>query len=66
MTGEEQFFAHKIFLDGFAPWISIAGQVHDGPPGVDTRRLSSFLLIPVGYHRQGFAYGALYVRSEPM
>jgi hypothetical protein len=32
-------------------------QVHDGPPGATTRRLSSFLLIPVGYHRQGFAYG---------
>jgi hypothetical protein len=30
-------------------------QVLDGPPGVTTRRLSSFLLIPVGYHRQGFA-----------
>jgi hypothetical protein len=43
-------------LHGFAPWISIAGQVLDGPPGDTTRRLSSFLLIPVGFNRQGFAY----------
>jgi hypothetical protein len=44
-------------LHEFAAWISIVGQVHDGPPGATTRRLSSFLLIPVGYRRQGFAYG---------
>jgi hypothetical protein len=31
-------------------------QVHDGPPGVATRRPSSFLLIPVGSRRQGFAF----------
>jgi hypothetical protein len=43
-------------LRGFTSWISIAKQVLDGPPGDATRRLSSFLLIPVGYNRQGFAY----------
>jgi hypothetical protein len=43
-------------LHGFTAWISIAAQVLDGPPGDTTRRLSSFLLIPVGYNRQGFAY----------
>jgi hypothetical protein len=31
-------------------------QVHDGPPGVATRRPSSFLLIPAGSNRQGFAF----------
>jgi len=31
-------------------------QVLDRPPGNTTRRPSSFLLIPVGYNRQGFAY----------
>jgi hypothetical protein len=45
----------KIVLHGFARRISIARQVLDGPPGDATRRLSSFLLIPVGFHRQGFA-----------
>jgi phasin len=49
--------AHKIALHGFGWWIWVEGQVHDGPPGVTTRRPSSFLLIPVGHHRQGFAYG---------
>ncbi len=29
-------------------WILIMRQVLDGPPGVTTRRLSTFLLIPVG------------------
>jgi hypothetical protein len=33
-------------------------QVLDGPPGDATRRLSTFLLIPVGFNRQGFAYVA--------
>jgi hypothetical protein len=54
--GGDEFPAHKIVLHEFAAWISIVGQVHDGPPGATTRRLSSFLLIPVGYRRQGFAY----------
>jgi hypothetical protein len=31
-------------------------QVLDGPPGFTARRLSSFLLIPVGTNRQGFAF----------
>jgi hypothetical protein len=35
-------------LHGFACWISITVQVLDGPPGFTTRRLSTFLLIPVG------------------
>ena len=43
-------------MHGFTSWISIAEQVLDGPPGDTTHRLSSFLLIPVGYNRQGFAY----------
>jgi hypothetical protein len=34
-------------------------QVLDGPPGVAIRRPSTFLLIPVGYHRQGFAFCSL-------
>jgi hypothetical protein len=46
-------------LHGFTAWISIAAQVLDGPPGDATRRLSSFLLIPVGHNRQGFAYVGL-------
>jgi hypothetical protein len=45
-------------LHGFGPWPSIVTQVLDGPPGDATRRLSTFLLIPVGFNRQGFAYGA--------
>ena len=45
-----------MVLHGFTSWISITEQVLDGPPGDATRRLSSFLLIPVGYNRQGFAY----------
>jgi len=35
--------------------LQLLAQVLDGPPGFTTRRLSSFLLIPVGTHRQGFA-----------
>jgi hypothetical protein len=35
--------------------MSIAKQVFDGPPGDIAPRLSSFLLISVGYHRQGCA-----------
>jgi hypothetical protein len=31
-------------------------QALDGPPDAIIRRLSSFLLIPVGTNRQGFAY----------
>ena len=31
-------------------------QVLDGPPGLAVRRLSTFLLIPVGQHRRGFAF----------
>ena len=46
-------------MQGFAPWISIIGQVLDGPPGDTARRLSSFLLIPVGFNRQGFAFAEL-------
>src|ERR1035438_2802682 len=45
-------------LHGIGPWTSIVGQVLDGPPGEATRRLSTFLLIPVGSSRQGFAYGS--------
>jgi hypothetical protein len=37
-----------LILHGFARWTFIAVQVLDGPPGLTTRRLSSFLLIPVG------------------
>jgi hypothetical protein len=40
----------------FAPWNLITRQVLDGPPGDITRRLSSFLLIHVGFNRQGFAF----------
>jgi len=40
--------AHKKVLHETAPGTSIKLQVHDGPPGACTRRLSSFLLIPVG------------------
>jgi hypothetical protein len=32
-------------------------QVLDGPPGIAIRRPSTFLLIPVGQHRRGFAFG---------
>jgi hypothetical protein len=35
--------------------LQLLAQVLDGPPGFTTRRLSSFLLIPVGINRQGFA-----------
>jgi hypothetical protein len=45
-------------LHGFGPWPSIIAQVLDGPPGDAIRRLSTFLLIPVGSNRQGFAYVA--------
>jgi hypothetical protein len=45
-----------MILHQFAPWISIEAQVLDGPPCGNTRRPSTFLLIPVGSHRQGFAY----------
>jgi hypothetical protein len=31
-------------------------QALDGPPDAIIRRLSSFLLIPVGFNRQGFAF----------
>jgi hypothetical protein len=55
--------AHKIALHGFACWTSIAAQVLDGPPGFTTRRLSSFLLIPVGINRQGFAFWPRIFRS---
>jgi hypothetical protein len=34
----------------------MTGQILDGPPDDIIRRLSSFLLIPVGYNRQGFAF----------
>jgi hypothetical protein len=37
----------------------MTAQVLDGPPGATTRRLSSFLQIPVGQHRQGFAFADL-------
>jgi hypothetical protein len=37
-----------LVLHQFVPWISITAQVLDGPPGDTARRLSSFLLIPVG------------------
>jgi hypothetical protein len=50
------FAAHKLILRGFSRWTSIAAQVLDGPPGFTARRLSSFLLIPVGINRQGFAF----------
>jgi hypothetical protein len=43
-----EFFAYKSVLHGFVWWILIGGQVLDGPPGDITRRLSTFLLIPVG------------------
>jgi hypothetical protein len=46
-------------LRRFARSILIVAQVLDGPPGDITRRPLTFLLIPVGYHRQGFAFGAL-------
>jgi hypothetical protein len=42
-------------LPGFLWRTLIVGQVLDGPPGDATRRSSSFLLIPVGSNRQGFA-----------
>jgi hypothetical protein len=48
--------AQKIVLPELASWKLITGQVLDGPPGELIRRLSSFLLIPVGHHRQGFAF----------
>jgi hypothetical protein len=49
-------FAQQIALRGSARRLSIAMQVLDGPPGFTARRLSSFLLIPVGINRQGFAF----------
>jgi hypothetical protein len=52
-------FAHKIVLRGFSSWIFIQAQVLDGPPGITARRLSTFLLIPVGFNRQGFAFWGL-------
>ena len=36
-------------------------QVLDGPPDVVIRRLSTFLLIPVGLHRRGFAFYRSYL-----
>jgi hypothetical protein len=45
----------EITWHGFTSRMSIAKQVFDGPPGDTVRRRSSFLLIPVGYPRQGFA-----------
>ena len=45
----------KIALHRFTSRTSIAKQVFDGPPGDIAPRLSSFLLISVGYHRQGCA-----------
>ena len=46
-----------MVLHGFTSWISTAEQILDAPPGDTTRgRPSSFLLIPVGHNRQGFAY----------
>jgi hypothetical protein len=53
-----------MVLHGFSCWPSIKAQVLDGPPGFTTRRLSSFLLIPVGIHRQGFAFWAFAFRCE--
>jgi len=44
-----------MVLHGFTSWISTAEQILDGPPGDIAPRLSSFLLISVGYHRQGCA-----------
>ena len=56
MPADRPSAAHKLVLPGSACWISIAGQVLDGPPGEVIRRLSTFLLIPAGYNRQGFEY----------
>jgi len=39
-------------------------QVLDGPPGDATRRPSTFLLIPVGYNRQGFAFGRATAQAD--
>jgi hypothetical protein len=44
----KQLLAQQIALRGCARGLSIAVQVLDGPPGFTARRLSSFLLIPVG------------------
>jgi hypothetical protein len=57
----DEFFAHKTVLRGLAWWILVMRQVLDGPPGVINRRLSTFLLIPVGLHRRGFAFLQVYL-----
>jgi hypothetical protein len=44
----KQLLAQQIILRGCARGLSIVPQVLDGPPGFTARRLSSFLLIPVG------------------
>jgi hypothetical protein len=48
-------------LRGLEGWILIIAQVLDGPPVFTSRRLSTFLLIPVGFHRQGFAFCRSYL-----
>src|SRR5215471_17979594 len=48
--------AQKLILHSALRPTSITSQVHDGPPGGNSRRPSSFLLIPVGASRQGFAF----------
>jgi hypothetical protein len=50
-------------LHGFACRISIAAQILDGPPGFITRRPSTFMLIPVGMNRQGFAVWSAHLQQ---
>jgi hypothetical protein len=53
-----------LILHGFARWTFIAVQVLDGPPGLTTRRLSSFLLIPVGTTDRDLLFLARIFRPE--
>jgi len=53
-----------LILHGFARWTFIAVQVLDGPPGLTTRRLSSFLLIPVGTTGRDLQFLARIFRAE--
>jgi hypothetical protein len=53
-----------LILHGFARWTFIAVQVLDGPPGLTTRRLSSFLLIPVGTTGRDLHFLARIFRPE--
>jgi hypothetical protein len=53
----KQLLAQQIILRGCVRGLSIVMQVLDGPPGFIARRLSSFLLIPVGIAGRDLHFG---------